>query len=331
MGKFYFIGIVIFLAIAYLGIVLGVYIYLKQAKINGKPLIEQPVNQQERTDTLGPGEFLVYFSMIAIAAVFAMRAHSPTVSKLILLPPVMALFNARKRTGKALFALLASFTFVLFLMMADLIIGFPQKAPDLTISDTKIIMAETTFGDVVNQGFDIYIRQEGSPRADYKDFISSGTFKKYPANRSAFVEKGFRRDGFTVSYAPYLLVKEDVVIGGIDLYGDENKDIVLEDCKIIKFKLDVDCIAAIKAKELSCELSGFNLLQPLKQERVKETFGEKLWLTPINLKDISQLHYGISWTNNSHHIFWNEYYAYIDFDEKNNMISFELESVLPRE
>ena len=73
MGRFCLIGLIAFFAIAYVGIGLGMYHYMKRITVNGKPLIEQPVNEQEKTDKLGIGEFLVYFSMIIIAGICAIQ------------------------------------------------------------------------------------------------------------------------------------------------------------------------------------------------------------------------------------------------------------------
>ena len=136
-----------------------------------------------------------------------------------------------------------------------------------------------------------------------------------------FVEKGFNENNDAVPEAPYILVKEDVVIGSIGLYGSKTKNTVLEDCKIIHFKLDEDCIAAAKANSISYAFNGIDLLAPLREEELRGKFGEKLWYTPINAKEITQRWYGIKWTNHSEHLFWNEYYSYIRFDEQNNMTS----------
>ncbi len=101
-------------------------------------------------------------------------------------------------------------------------------------------------------------------------------FEKYSANRSVTVEKGFQLNRDTVSYAPYLLVKEDIIVGSIGLYGDMNKDTVLEDCKIILLRFDEDCTAAAHANSISCQLSGIGLLAPLKPEELRKAFGENL-------------------------------------------------------
>ncbi len=332
MGRFCLIGLIGFLAIAYVGIGLGMYHYMKRITVNGKPLIEQPVNEQERTDKLGIGEFLVYFSMIIVAGICAMQimqnggVGSAILARLIILPPIMAFFNARKRTGKALLALVVSFMLALFLMMTYFIIGVPQKAPILTVNNSTIIITQTTAAEIMSDGFDIYIKKDSNSGVKYNELLSSGTFKKYSVNRSVFVEKGFNENNDAVPEAPYILVKEDVVIGSIGLYGSKTKDTVLEDCKIIHFKLDEDCIAAAKANSISYAFNGIDLLAPLREEELRGKFGEKLWYTPINAKEITQRWYGIKWTNHSEHLFWNEYYSYIRFDEQNNMTSFELMS-----
>ena len=331
LGRFIFISLIAFMAIAFFGIGFGMYIYMKRTIVSGKPLIEQPVNKQTRTDKMGIGEWLVYASAILAALLFTVRLRDKggtgfsNLAKFIVLPPVMALFNARKRTGRSMVALITALMLTLFLMMTYLIIGVPQKAPVLTVNNTPITIAHTTAGDVLKEGFDIYIRKDDR-RVKYEDLVSSETFKKCPANRSVLVEKGFCRD------ASYLLVKDNIVIGNIGLYGDKNKDIVLEDCKIIRFQADTDYIEKVKANAGSYQLSGINLLAPLKQETLQQTFGKKLWLVPpANPIDITQLQYGIQWSSGNGHLFWNEYYAYIRFDENNDMTGFELSTEIARD
>lgn len=332
MGEFVLIGIIVFLALAFIGIGLGMYHYMKRVTVNGKPLIEQPVNDQERTDKMGLGELMVYLSIIVIAGICAIRAvktgSGAIVARLIILPPVMALFNARKRTGKAMIALIVSFMIAFFVMMTYYVIGVPQKAPTIMINDTPITITKTTAADIMSDGFDIYVKQYYEPGLDYDEMLSSGTFKKYPADKSVFVEKGFRHKNSAVCDAPYILVKDDVVIGSITLYGSKTKDMVLEDCKISNLEINEECIAAAKANSISCTFSGIDLFAPLNYEKIREAFGEKLWHVPHNPKDITELLYGIKWTNNSEHLFWNEYFSYIRFDKKNNMTSFELLSVI---
>lgn len=337
MAKMIFIGLLAFFAIACIGIGFGMYYWMKHTMVDGKPIIDQSVNEQTRTDKMGVGEFLVYASIIVIAALLAVSvmqeggSGSAILAKAILLPAVMALFNARKHTGKAMLALVISFMIALFLMMANLLIGLPQKAPVLTINNFPVTITKTTVNELIDRGFDIYIKRTDSPRLDYKEILSSGTYETYPANRSVTVEKGFRRDSNPIPYSNYILVRNGVVLGSIGLYGNENKDTVLEDCKIISFRLDEDCIAAAKGNSISYKLNGMDLLAALKKEILEKKFGEYLWSVPGNTSDITRFYYGLKWTTNSNHIFWNEYYATICFDKENNMTSFELFGEVARE
>ncbi|MBW9212881.1 MULTISPECIES: hypothetical protein [Terrabacteria group] len=79
-------------------------------------------------------------------------------------------------------------------------------------------MAHATAKDLIDNGFDIYMKQNSSNhRVKYDELLSSGKFKKYIADRSVYVEKGFHRDTADV---PYLLVKNGLVVGGAWFYGD---------------------------------------------------------------------------------------------------------------
>lgn len=330
MARMIFIGLLAFFAIACTGIGFGMYYWMKRTMVDGQPIIDQSVNEQTRTDKMGAGELLVYGSIIVVVALLAVLimqeqegSGSAILAKAILLPAVMALFNARKRTGKAMLALVISFMVALFLMMANLLIGLPQKPPVLTINNVPISVTKTTVTDLLNSGFDIYIKRTDNPDVEYKELISSGSYEKYPANRSVMVEKGIHRSNSSIPY-PNILAKNGVILGSMQLYGDETKDMVLEDCKILSFILDEDCIAIAKENSISYKLNGMDLLAVLKKEKLKKKFGEYLWSVPDNKADITQLFYGLKWGTNSSNLFWNEYYATICFDKKDHMTFFEM-------
>ena len=331
MGRMIAIGSLVFLGLAFLGIGLGMYFFLKRLVVNGKSVLDEPVNEQTRTDKMGLGELLVYLSMIVIAGVFVVQIMSrggtgnAILARIVILPPIMALFNARKRTGKAMIALLVSFMMALFLMIAYGQIGFPPKAPELMIDDKQITLTQTSVNDLLKEGFDIYIREEDSSGNDYEANISSREIKKYQADKSVFIKKGFRRDSNAVSHAPYLLGKDGLVLGSIALYGDDTKETALEDCKIIQFKLDEDRIKAAKSKAISYKLNGVDLLARIEERAMRTAFGDKLWsVPPAHPVDSTQLWYGIQWKSRSDHLFWNEYFSLIRLDENYHMIDFEL-------
>ena len=136
MGRTAIIGTLIAFAIFNLLLGLGFYLFLKMRKENEQSLYETPVNQQSRTEKLGLGEILVYLSLIAIAGVFAFQTlnrggvGNSILAKMILLPAIMALFNARKRTGKSMLALLITFMVFLVGVMFNLTIGFATSSTD---------------------------------------------------------------------------------------------------------------------------------------------------------------------------------------------------------
>ena len=184
---------------------------------------------------------------------------------------------------------------------------------------------------MIDSGCDIYIRRSGAGSTDYNELLTSGSYVKYPADQSVRIEKGFHPVNDSVENARYIIVKEGLVLGSIELYGGETEDTVLEDSKIIGFKTDEDCIAAAKGKSLSYKLNGMDLLTTLKREKVKKTFAGNIWSIPDKDADITQLYYGLKWGTNSDHLFWNEYYATISFDKENKMTSFELFVEIARE
>ena len=207
MGRTVIIGTLIVFAIFNLLLGLSFYLFLKKRKENGQSLYETPVNQQTRTEKLGLGEILVYLTLIAIAGIFAFQTlnrggvGNSILAKMILLPAIMALFNARKRTGKSLLALLITFMVFLVGVMFHLTIGLPPQTPILQINESKITLAETKASDLMEAGFDIYVRQ-GDGGSDYEDLLTDGNYQKYSGDKSVTIEKGFRLDSNAVPYAP---------------------------------------------------------------------------------------------------------------------------------
>lgn len=330
MARTAIIGTLIVFAIFNLLLGLGFYLFLKKRKENGQSLYETPVNQQTRTEKLGLGEILVYLSLIAIAGVFAFQTLNRGVvgnsilAKMILLPAIMALFNARKRTGKSLLALLITFMVFLLGVMFNLTIGLPPKAPILQINESKIILAETKASELMDAGFDIYVRQ-GDGGSDYEDLLTNNSFQKYPGDKTVTIEKGFRLDSNAVPYAPYLLAKDGIVLGSISFYGAEDHDVAIEDSKVIQVRFNKDSIEAAKKHSITFKLNELDLTTRLDVSLVQETFKKHLWsIPPSNTSDVTQLWYGLKWSSNSDSLFWNEYYGLIRLDENYMMTDFEL-------
>ena len=337
MGRTVIIGTLIVFAIFNLLLGLGFYLFLKKRKENGQSLYETPVNQQTRTEKLGLGEILVYLSLIAIAGVFAFQTlnrggvGNSILAKMILLPAIMALFNARKRTGKSLLALLITFMVFLVGVMFNLTIGLPPQAPILQINESKIILAETKASDLMEAGFDIYVRQ-GDGGSDYEDLLTDGNFQKYSGDKSVTIEKGFRLDSNAVPYAPYLLAKDGIVLGSISFYGAEDQNVALEDSKIIQVRFNKDSIEAAKKHSITFKLDKLDLTSQLDVPFVQETFKKHLWsIPPSSTNDVTQLWYGLKWSSNSDSLFWNEYYSLIRLDENYMMTDFELACQIARD
>ena len=330
MGRTVIISTLIVFTIFNLLLGLGFYLFLKKRKENGQSLYETPVNQQTRTEKLGLGEILVYLTLIAIAGMFAFQTlnrggvGNSILAKMILLPAIMAFFNARKRTGKSLLALLITFMVFLVGVMFNLTIGLPPQAPILQINESKITLAETKASDLMEAGFDIYVRQ-GDGASDYEDLLTDGNFQKYPGDKTVTIEKGFRLDSNAVPYALYLLVKDGIVLGSISFYGAEDQDVSLEDSKVIQVRFNKDSIEAAKKHSITFKLDELDLTKRLDLPLVQKTFKKHLWsIPPSSTNDVTQLWYGLQWSSNSDSLFWNEYYSLIRLDENYLMTDFEL-------
>ena len=330
MARTAIIGTLIVFAIFNLLLGLGFYLFLKKRKENGQSLYETPVNQQTRTEKLGLGEILVYLTLIAIAGIFAFQTlnrggvGNSILAKMILLPAIMALFNARKRTGKSLLALLVTFMVFLVGVMFNLTIGLPPQAPILQINESKITLAETKASELMDAGFDIYVRQSDGA-SEYEELLTDGSFQRYSGNKTVTIEKGFRMDSNAVPYAPYLLAKDVIVLGSISFYSAEEQNVALEDSKVIQVRFDKESIEAAKKHSITLKLDELDLTTRLDVSLVQETFKKHLWsIPPSHTSDVTQLWYGLKWSSNSDSLFWNEYYSLIRLDENYLMTDFEL-------
>ena len=196
----------------------------------------------------------------------------------------------------------------------------PVKPPVMTVGSMKVTMSKTSVRDLLDNGFDIYIMND-EDTYEYSEMLTSGSYTKYDENQDITVEKGYRSTGETLRGAPYLLVKDDTLIGAIDLYGSLNKDVDIKDSKVVNFYMDKDCKDALKSSNIDVKLGDLSLLGTFYTDDLKKLFKKRLWLVP-NESEPTDSVYGISWRTNSDSIFWNEYYAYIRIDENKNMRSF---------
>lgn len=332
-----FISMIIALGFFYVGIIVWIDFKMRKTIIDGQSMMERSVNNQENTSKMGLGEILVHLGMIAVAVLFTRSivayggAGFNNLGIYIILPTVISFFNARKRTGKTVILLSSIILFAFYLFLVNLLIGLPVKQPVITVNNTKIVMSKTTVADVLKDGFDIYIRKGKYVNTNYENILSEGGFKKYSADRSLFVKEGFKTDTGSIYTDPYLLVKDGLVIASFGVFGHMDKEVVLEDCKIINFYIDEDCIDAARDNSVSYDLEGIDLLETLDQSQLQKKFKKKLWLVPPSDADITELTYGLSWTTNSGHFFWNEYFAYIDFDKKDKLTKFRFSTNVARD
>ena len=201
-----------------------------------------------------------------------------------------------------------------------ILIGVPVKPPVMTVGGMKVTLSKTSVEDLLDNGFDIYIMNDENTY-EYSEMLTSGSYTKYDENQDITVEKGYRSTGETLRGAPYLLAKDNTLIGAIDLYGSLNKDVDIKDSKVVNFYMDNDCESAVKNAGIDIELEVLDLLDTFDTDNVKNIFKKKLWMIPDESEPTDSV-YGIAWRTNSDSIFWNEYYAYIRIDKNKNMRSF---------
>ena len=318
-----FIGLMVFLGFWYIAIL--IWLMNRLNKSSGYGI------SGEKSSQSGSGKMKIsdlFFHILVIAIVFItviklMSFVGPAFASLggmIVAIPVKALLNASGRKTNVILTLSGMALLFVYLCFWYILIGVPVKPPVMTVGGMKVTLSKTSVEDLLDNGFDIYIMNDENTY-EYSEMLTSGSYTKYDENQDITVEKGYRSTGETLRGAPYLLAKDNTLIGAIDLYGSLNKDVDIKDSKVVNFYMDNDCESAVKNAGIDIELEVLDLLDTFDTDNVKNIFKKKLWMIPDESEPTDSV-YGIAWRTNSDSIFWNEYYAYIRIDENKNMRSF---------
>ena len=318
-----FIGLMVFLGFWYIAILLWLMNRLNKSSEYGI--------SGEKSSQSGSGKMKIsdlFFHILVIAIVFItviklMSFVGPAFASLggmIVAIPVKALLNASGRKTNVILTLSGMALLFVYLCFWYILIGVPVKPPVMTVGGMKVTLSKTSVEDLLDNRFDIYIMND-EDTYEYSELLTSGSYTKFERNQNITVEKGYRSTGETLRGAPYLLAKDNTLIGAIDLYGSLDKDVDIKDAKVVNFYMDNDCESAVKNAGIDIELEVLDLLDTFDTDNIKNIFKKKLWLIPDESEPTDSV-YGIAWRTNSDSIFWNEYYAYIRIDENKNMRSF---------
>ena len=313
-----FIGLMVFLGFWYVAILLWLMNRLNKSSEYGI--------SGEKSSQSGSGKMKIsdlFFHVLVIAIVFItviklMSYVGPAFASLggvIVAIPVRALINASGRKTNVILTFSGMALLFVYLCFWYILIGVPVKPPVMTIGNMKVTMSKTSVRDLLDNGFDIYIMND-EDTYEYSEMLTSGSYTKYDENQDITIEKGYRSTEETLRGAPYLLAKDDTLIGAIDLYGSLDKDVDIKDAKVVNFYMDKDCKDALKSSNIDVKLGDLSLLGTFYTDDLK-----KLWMIPDESEPTDSV-YGIAWRTNSDSIFWNEYYAYIRIDENKNMRAF---------
>lgn len=318
-----FIGLMVFLGFWYIAILLWLMNRLNKSSEYG---ISGDKSSQSGSGKMKISDLFFHILVIAIVFITVIKLMSfvgpafASLGGMIVAIPVKALLNASGRKTNVILTLSGMALLFVYLCFWYILIGVPVKPPVMTVGGVKVTLSKTSVEDLLDNGFDIYIMND-EKTYEYSEMLTSGSYTKYDENQDITVEKGYRSTGETLRGAPYLLAKDDTLIGAIDLYGSLDKDVDIKDAKVVNFYMDNDCESAVKNAGIDIELEVLDLLDTFDTDNVKNIFKKKLWMIPDESEPTDSV-YGIAWRTNSDSIFWNEYYAYIRIDENKNMRSF---------
>ena len=185
MEKLIFIGMLVFLAFVFIGILIWLRFRMKNTFENGVPVYDAPANNQTRTSKLSAGEYAVHIILILISAVIAFKVMSmfrhgaaAPIGAAIITPSIMSLFNARRRTGKSWIGIVAVLMVFVFLMFVYIIIGLPDNTPPLKIDGTEIHLTETKISDLIDKEFEIYVSNGRHDYPNYNELLTTGSYTK---------------------------------------------------------------------------------------------------------------------------------------------------------
>ena len=236
------IGLMVFLGVCFTAIALWIRAMLKKSSVYG---MRGAANNQTDTSKMKIGEIFFYILSIVITVLIVLKLMSvmgsgaAALGGMIIAIPVRAFFNARRRTYNSIFSLAVLSLLFVFLCFGYILIGLPVEPPVMTVGSMKVTMSKTSVEDLLDNGFDIYIMNDENTY-EYSEMLTSGSYTKYDGNQDIAVEKGYRSTGETLRGAPYLLAKDDTLIGAIDLYGSLDKDVDIKDAKVVNFYMDND-------------------------------------------------------------------------------------------
>lgn len=338
MGRLLHIGFLAFLGLSFILVTFFLYYSYKKIRLNGKSLMEQAVNDNMRTEKLSLEEVIIYSLMFIIAFIFAIQlvykgenfpSGTAVLIRTIILVPIMALFNARKRTGKSVLALIASLLFLLFCVMTYMIIGLPVKAPVIVLNDTEIILGKTTVGELIDQGYDFYLEKGQVATMDIFEFPHSEEFEKYTKDMSVLISEGYHyQSTVIVPHSHGYIAKNDAFIAEVIFYGSMSEKTELKDCSIIHWSMQDRYISRAKSEGLSLKLSGVELIGEIEPDTMKKFFGGNI-IRPNQIE--ADKHCIISWHSRSEHLFFNSYAAVISMDDDYMMDDIEFECQIARE
>lgn len=318
-----FIGLMVFLGFWYIAILIWLMNRLNKSSEYG---ISGEKSSQSGSGKMKISDLFFHILVIAIVFITVIKLMSfvgsafASLGGMIVAIPVKALLNASGRKTNVILTLSGMALLFVYLCFWYILIGVPVKPPVMTVGGMKVTLSKTSVEDLLDNRFDIYIMNDENTY-EYSEMLTSGSYTKYDKNQDITVEKGYRSTGETLRGAPYLLAKDDTLIGAIDLYGSLDKDVDIKDAKVVNFYMDNDCESAVKNAGIDIELEVLDLLDTFDTDNVKNIFKKKLWMIPDESEPTDSV-YGISWRTNSDSIFWNEYYAYIRIDENKNMRAF---------
>ncbi len=246
---------------------------------------DEPVH----TDNVRLGEWLPHFiALCVVACIFFTTmdslVHSLMLGVLIILFVIVAL-QLRHHSARQLLGVASLFLSLGCMILAGfLVLGHPQKAPEIDLGTAKLIVGNTTIKELRQDGFTLYVLKPDAQsfnavKESQEDITTAADYQAYDPAQGTMLPKlhgnstlSDERPPYT--HIPYVLVKDGRIWGNVELFGSSTDATPLDDCVITEYAFFPEQYGANSYKDLPIKLDGCSLFD-LTEAWLIDTYNKK--------------------------------------------------------
>lgn len=199
--------------------------------------------------------FYIYFKT---SAAYGWTAHARA-KYIMIIPAASALWNLKRRSVKQAAVLLAAFfSFAIIAFIGCIIIGAPQKAPEIELDTAKLTVGMTTVSELRQDGFILYIIKPDARSFAAAEDISAA-YQAYDPTQKTMLPAFKGNRTLSGRGDTYILVKDGRVWGDVNLFGSRTDPTPLDDCVITEYAFFADQYKSLPYKDLPIKLDDHSI------------------------------------------------------------------------